>query len=502
MKRKLFFTVASLVLFGTALGTFSPISYANEHVPQQEQTNKTSDYFTDVLTPLKENQIHSQPAAKSTQAITINDPAFENKLKEIFRLTADESITSHHMESLVALDISGLNIKDITGIEYALNLTDFRLNNNLVTDLTPIQNLTKLKIIGATNNGISAIDTMNNLPALEQLALSNNQLTSLDGVSKFPTIKQLWVDNNQLSSLVDLYYINDLRMINFNFNNIIDLAPLKKHTKLQGIYGAENKIQRIDSQLNFPNLVALELGGNRLSSLDNNFVQIENLRKIAEFKEIQQLGLASNVLYDISPLVELPNVKQLILSGNQLTSLEVLKDITSLERVVALNQIVSGPNTWINHKTPLELRSIHSVRPTVSYTHPGTYNGNTISWKEAGTNNLSWQFNNADSSEQFSGIYIQYAAEDWLNPTTPANLKVQKYEQFATTLSWDASTDDSGISHYEYYRDNRLITTTTDTSYRDYQIDGPGQWKIKIRAVDFSGKTSDYSEELFFSRWF
>ncbi|MBO0483049.1 leucine-rich repeat domain-containing protein [Candidatus Enterococcus courvalinii] len=502
MKRKLFFTVASLVLFSTALGTFSPISYANENVPQQEQTIKVSNYFTDTLAPLKENQIDSQLAAKSTQTITINDPAFESKLKEIFHLTTDEPITSQHMESLVTLDISGLSIKDITGIEFALNLTDFRLNNNLVTDLTPIQNLTKLRIIGATNNGISSIDTMNHLPALEQLALSNNQLTSLDGVSKFPTIKQLWVDNNQLSSLVDLYYINDLRMINFNFNNIIDLAPLKKHTKLQGIYGAENKIQRVDTQLDFPNLVALELSENRLSLPGNNFPQIENLRKIAEFKNLQQLGLSSNELNDISPLVELPNLKHLTLSGNELTSLEVLEDIPSLQKVVAFNQTVSGSNTWTNHKTPLKLRTIHGERPNVTFNQPGTYDGTNVSWLEAGTNNLSWSFSNANSSEQFSGIYIQYAAPDWNNPTTPRNLKVQKYEHFGTILSWDASTDDSGIRHYEYYRDDRLITTTTDTSYCDYQINGPGQWKIKVRAVDFTGKISDYSEELFFSRWF
>ena len=43
------------------------------------------------------------------------------------------------------LNLNGLNITDLTGLEYATSLRHLSLDNNLVTDISPLANLTLLK---------------------------------------------------------------------------------------------------------------------------------------------------------------------------------------------------------------------------------------------------------------------------------------------------------------------------------------------------------------------
>ena len=75
------------------------------------------------------------------------------------------NITKKDMLSLKRLDINEKGISNITGLEYASNVTDIRLYGSQISDITPLQNLTSLTRLGLSNNQISDISSLAQLTA-------------------------------------------------------------------------------------------------------------------------------------------------------------------------------------------------------------------------------------------------------------------------------------------------------------------------------------------------
>ncbi len=87
----------------------------------------------------------SQAAA---QVVKIPDPNLREAIREILQLPVGSPITQQQMEKLHHLDnekIEKMGITDLTGLEYATNLSSIALNQNEITDLSPLSNLIQLK---------------------------------------------------------------------------------------------------------------------------------------------------------------------------------------------------------------------------------------------------------------------------------------------------------------------------------------------------------------------
>ncbi len=83
------------------------------------------------------------------------------------------------MLGLISLNSNGLNspvISDLTGLEFALNLTTLLLNNHQVTDLSPLADLPSLSYVTLKRNQVHDLFPLTNLTALQVLDLSENVL--------------------------------------------------------------------------------------------------------------------------------------------------------------------------------------------------------------------------------------------------------------------------------------------------------------------------------------
>ncbi len=78
------------------------------------------------------------------------------------------------------------------------------------------------------------------------------------------------------------------------------------------------------------------------------------------------------------------------------------------------------------------------------------------------------------------GGFARFCPRDNVAPTTPKGLTAH-----STTLSWTASTDNSGAPQYEVIRNDRVIATTSALSYT-----APGSGRYFVRAVDANGNRS------------
>ncbi|MFP4697363.1 MAG: cellulose binding domain-containing protein, partial [Eubacteriales bacterium] len=78
-------------------------------------------------------------------------------------------------------------------------------------------------------------------------------------------------------------------------------------------------------------------------------------------------------------------------------------------------------------------------------------------------------------------------------PTTPELKEIQITETKTIELSWDESTDNQEVKHYNIYRNEELLTTTTKTTYTDNTPQTNTTYTYEITAEDISENESDKS---------
>src|SRR6185295_7540859 len=127
---------------------------------------------------------------------------------------------------------------------------------------------------------------------------------------------------------------------------------------------------------------------------------------------------------------------------------------------------------------------IDSVGPITSYTDSSPVAGDHTYTVKA----VDAAGNRSDPSSPATAT-----VPDKQKPTAPANLQAQAQGSSRVNLSWDASSDNVGVTGYEIYRDNTLIDTIgATTSYSDTSVT-PNTYDYAVRAIDAATNRSDPS---------
>ena len=158
--------------------------------------------------------------AVARTAVDIPDSNLRAAIETTLGVALSNPIALSEMAALTRLEASNANISDLTGLEFATNLTELELgperianewrNSNAVKDLSPLAGLTRLTRLHLPNNSISDISAVADLTSLTWLNLWGNSISAI-----FPVAG--------LTKLTDLY-LGD--------NNISDISPLAANTGL------------------------------------------------------------------------------------------------------------------------------------------------------------------------------------------------------------------------------------------------------------------------------
>ncbi|MCX5309584.1 cellulase family glycosylhydrolase [Streptomyces sp. NBC_00154] len=79
---------------------------------------------------------------------------------------------------------------------------------------------------------------------------------------------------------------------------------------------------------------------------------------------------------------------------------------------------------------------------------------------------------------------------DTTPPSTPTGLTVTGTTSSTASLSWTASTDDTGVAGYDVYRGGALAGSATGTTFTDSQLTPSTAYSYTIKAKDAAGNTS------------
>ena len=138
---------------------------------------------------------------RPSTVVTFSDDNFEASIRNTLNKWSGD-ITDIDMENITALDGSGWNIADISGIEYCINIKNLKLSNNQISDISMLEDLVTLQFLGLSFNQIVDISSLSNLSNLILLYLDNNQIININALGNLLSLTELYLLNNQI---VDIY---------------------------------------------------------------------------------------------------------------------------------------------------------------------------------------------------------------------------------------------------------------------------------------------------------
>ncbi|CAA0189172.1 InlB B-repeat-containing protein [Tenacibaculum maritimum] len=227
-------------------------------------------------------------------------------------------------------------IKDLTGIEAFINLTELNCNYNLISQLNLSKN-TKLKRVHCSNNKLTSLNIGSNL-VLEELYVDNNQITNLDTSNALNLIK-LAVNSNQIST-IDLSKNLNLKDFSCSNNQLTELSTI--HNKnLEWLLCKNNQLTNLDLS-GMRNLIVADCSNNQIADLT-----------IFNTPKLKDLSCAYNQLNSLD-LSKIPSLDRLDCNDNKISELDFSsnKNLTSVacsnNLLVKLN-IKNGHNENINY---------------------------------------------------------------------------------------------------------------------------------------------------------
>ena len=206
------------------------------------------------------------------KTVLFPDPNLEQAIREVIHRPTGP-ILNVDLLGIKELDLSALDIKDLTGIEYCRDIKAMTINDAQIADFSAISGMRGILWLYLENDHISDISFLSDLRALRILDLVENNVADLSPVAGFPWLWKVFLTGNNVRSLVSL--------------------PSGREFFLAG-----NPITSLKPLLDSPHLRVLDISDSNLSDISI----------LAQFPYLRNLSLCNNKITDLQPLVDNPGV--------------------------------------------------------------------------------------------------------------------------------------------------------------------------------------------------
>jgi Leucine-rich repeat (LRR) protein len=255
-------------------------------------------------------------------------------------------------------------ITNLSGLEWATNLTALYLSSAAVTDLTPLRALPVLQTLDLSYNNLPSLALLASLTNLTTLTLDGNPVSSLTTLPNLPNLTSLSAASCSLSNLAGIGALPRLWWLNLAYDNLHDPSPVAALTNLvylnlqgnplggtAGLAGLSSLLQlnlsacsltTLNGLAGLTNLVGIELDSNplsslaplaslpKLTSLGALGCSLSNLASVSGLTALQTLYIPNNGIRDLAPLAGLTNLNTLYLGGNSPADLAPLDGLSAL----------------------------------------------------------------------------------------------------------------------------------------------------------------------------
>lgn len=127
--------------------------------------------------------------------------------------------TLKNLQQLKNLNLSDIQIQDITFLESLHRLEKLELHHNEITEVTPLQGLANLKILGLVINRIEDITALQTLKNLEELYLNSNEIKDITALKKLQNLRVLYIKYNLIEDHSLLKNLENLETLEMDIDN-------------------------------------------------------------------------------------------------------------------------------------------------------------------------------------------------------------------------------------------------------------------------------------------
>jgi hypothetical protein len=172
--------------------------------------------------------------------------------------------TPTDMLALTLLAQRFTGIGDLTGLEYATNLTTLALQCGQISDIGVLAGLTKLTSLTLYGHQLSDIAVLAGLTNLTELDLSANQISDISALAGLHSLQDLWLVNNQISDISVLSGLTNLRGVTLGSwggdyiggNQVSDISALGGLTNLDYVNLSNNPLNGEAYTVYIPQILA------------------------------------------------------------------------------------------------------------------------------------------------------------------------------------------------------------------------------------------------------
>ena len=281
-------------------------------------------YALDYPQQVGEPPVVTQPDIIPGGQVHIPDSNLRAAVAEGIRRSPDVPITASGMKRLRRIDLAGKGVRDLTGLEFATNLSELFLIDNQISDLSPIASLIELSDLDFSDNPLSDLSPLKGLKNLISLGFSRTLVSDLSPLQGLKNLTELEFSWTQVSDLSPLAGLLNLRKLHFHDTDVSDLSPLAGLLNLEFIWFADdNTISDLSPLAGLTNLKTISSWGN----------QVSDLSPLAGLTQLNHVDICGARLSDLSPLAGLTNLKSLYLSGSDVSDISPLAGLTGLTRL-------------------------------------------------------------------------------------------------------------------------------------------------------------------------
>ncbi|KEZ52174.1 leucine-rich repeat domain-containing protein [Metabacillus indicus] len=251
------------------------------------------------------------------EKIVFTDKNLEEAIKDHFGFNRD--IVASDMEHLTELDLSDKEIKDLTGLEFAVNLHTLMVSFNKIKSIKPIEKLVSLHTLSLDGNPVSNFNPLKKLSKLTFLDLSYTGIKDLSVLSGQSDLQRLLVAGNGLKSLKDMPKMDRLLTLVAAENKFSSLESLQKYENLAHLILWDNPLASLDGLKDFEQVVYLDIG----------LTKVTDIKELRKLKKLQYVNLLDIKTLDLTYKSENRKVVKELEANNVYVDYNVMLDFYS-----------------------------------------------------------------------------------------------------------------------------------------------------------------------------
>ena len=303
----------------------------------------------------------------TTTNVEFPDVNLAIKVREALNLPDGAAIPKAEIATLTEFYAPEASIGDLTGLEFATNLTRLNLRDNNLSDISPVSGLINLTELDLWGNNLSDISPVSGLINLTWLSLTSNNISEISPVSGLINLTVLALGGNNISEISPVSGLTKLTWLDLGINNISEISSVSGLISLTWLGLYFNDLSDISPVSRLTNLTVLSLWGNNLSDIS----------PVSGLTNLTSLDLRDNNLSDISPVSGLTKLTELDLGINNISEISPVSGLINLVRLNLWNNSISdlsplaaNPGLGAGDKVyletnPLSYTSIYTHIPTL-----------------------------------------------------------------------------------------------------------------------------------------